>query len=307
MELIGNKIKRLIKEKGYTKVNNFHKKIKELYGARAFARFTLTRILENRVNVREATLQQIATALLVKASTIREGTNAENLEEMPEEKSYTYSGGSELQILEKDLPFVIKQLTLRNDTFMFTADEFIANDVPLGMESLDKFPSSALLGAIEKAGITMPNKDKVRGDLYKLNCILKMKNLHNKFPKLKLPHDATNLIKREKLSKKDLIQLNRHILESAFPHQCPKIPKNRLCTDIEQDDPKATESLKWIIVMKGKINVYITGSGGETKKTLAEGQRLSFDARQPHYFENLSMKISRVLIIHYPAANNIFR
>jgi len=306
MEQIGDKIRRLIKEKGYTKVNDFHKKIKELYGARAFARFTLTRILENRFMVRETTLQQIATALLVKASTIREGTNAENLTEAPDENRYTYSGGSELQILEKNLPFVIKQLTLSNAASLFTADEFIANDLPLGMENLDKLPSFALLSAIEKAGIPMPNKDKVRGDLNKLNHILKMKNLHNKFPKLRLPTKTTNLLKREKLSKNDLIQLNRLVLETAFPNQCPNIPKNRLSTDIEQDDPKAKESLKWIIVMKGKINVYITGSNTETKHTLAEGQRFSFDARQPHYFENLSKKISKVLIIHYPAANNIF-
>lgn len=225
MEQIGDKIRRLIKEKGYAKVNDFHKKIKELYGARAFARFTLTRILENRVMVREASLQQIATALLVKASAIREGTNAENLKELPEEKSFTYSGGSELQILEKNLPFVINQLSLRSVTSKFTTDEFIANDLPVGMENLDKFPSAALLSAIEKAGITTHNKDKVRGDLYQLNCILKIKNLHHKFPKLKLPPEATNLIKHEKLSKKELIQLNRMVLETAFPINALKFPK----------------------------------------------------------------------------------
>jgi hypothetical protein len=81
---------------------------------------------------------------------------------------------------------------------------------------------------------------------------------------------------------------------------------NKLRTDTEQDDPKASESLKWIFVTKGKINVFIEGKNGRITQTLAESEKYSLDARQPHYFENLSKKVSKVLIIHYPATNNIF-
>jgi transcriptional regulator with XRE-family HTH domain len=306
MELIGDRIQRLIKEKGYAKPILFYKKLKELYGARAFARFTLTRILKNKVNVRETTLQQIATTLLVKTSDIRKGTNAENIEEIPDEKKYSYSGGSELQILEKNLPFVVKELTLRNISYRFTEDEFIPNDFGLDTENINKFPATALLNEIKKAGIKIPSREKVRDAVYKLNYILRTENLKNKFKNTPLPTETAHLMGSKKLLKIELVQLNRLILESAFPKLCPIIPKNRLSTDIEQDDPKAVESLKWVFVMKGKVNIIINPGKTETKQTLPEGQRFSFDARQPHYFENLSMKISRILIIHYPAANNIF-
>jgi transcriptional regulator with XRE-family HTH domain len=306
MELIGDRIQRLIKEKGYAKPILFYKKLKELYGARAFARFTLTRILKNKVNVRETTLQQIATTLLVKTSDIRKGTNVENIEEIPDEKKYSYSGGSELQILEKNLPFVVKELTLRNISYRFTEDEFIPNDLGLDPENATKFPATALLDEMKKAGVKIPSREKVRDAVYKLNYILRTENLKNKLKSTTLPAEAAHLMERKKLLKIELIQLNRLILEAAFPKLCPIIPKNRLCTDIEQDDPKAVESLKWIFVMKGRVNVVINPGSAETKQTLPEGQRFSFDARQPHYFENLSKKISRILIIHYPASNNIF-
>ena len=52
-ELIGDRIGRLIKEAGYAKPKDFYKKIKEIYGNRAFARYTLTRILENKVQMLE--------------------------------------------------------------------------------------------------------------------------------------------------------------------------------------------------------------------------------------------------------------
>jgi len=306
MELIGDKIQKLIKEKGYAKPVHFYKKLKELYGAQAFARFTLTRILKNKVNVRETTLQQIATTLLIKTSDIRKGTNAENIEAIPEEKKYAYSGGSELQILEKNLPFVVKQLTLRNISYRFMEDEFIPNDLNLDPEHLNRFPASALLNEIKKAGIKIPDREKARDAIYKLNCILKTENLRNKFKNTTLPPEAANLIGRKKLLKMELTQLNRIILEAAFPNLCPKIPVNKLRTDTEQDDPKASESLKWIFVTKGKINVFIEGKNGKITQTLAESEKYSLDARQPHYFENLSKKVSKVLIIHYPATNNIF-
>jgi hypothetical protein len=133
-----------------------------------------------------------------------------------------------------------------------------------------------------------------------------MKNLHTKFPELKLPPEAINLKQRGKLNKTDLWKLNRIILETAFPDKCPKIPQNRRRTDIEQDDPNAKDSLKWVFVMKGKINLIIEINDEETRTTLKAGQNYSFDARHRHCFENLSIRSTKVLIIHCPASNSIF-
>ena len=303
-ELIGDRIGRLIKEAGYAKPKDFYKKIKEIYGNRAFARYTLTRILENKVQMREVSLQQIATALFLNKSVITSGTNAEKTIEVSKDKSFTFAGGSTIQVLEKNLPFVVELLSLRNDSYYFLANEFSeAEDVSDG-DSV-KPPSSVFLEAIRKTGLPMPNKDKVRGDLNKINSFLKKKNLYTHFPKIKLPPEAINLTQQKKISKSELLKLNRIVLETAFPNECPKLPKNRLCSDEEQDDQRATESLKWIFIMKGKVNVIIKGANGETKHMLTEGQGFSFDARQKHYFENLFIKTSKILIIHYPAANNI--
>ena len=296
-ELLGNKIKRLIKENGYAKINDFHKKIREIYSDQAVARFTLTRIIENKVHIRPSTLKQIATALMMPTSAIRKGTDAEDVKEA-KKYSYRYSGGSTFQVLEKNLPFVIKELLLKNNSYKFLPEEF--------QEAKPQLSTEDLVEAIKKAGLPMPDKTRFRGDFNKINYFLRMKNLYTNFPKLKLPPEATSLLQNKKISANDVIKLNRIILETAFPNQCPKIPKNRMQTDPEKDDPKATESLKWVFVMKGKINLIFLNNGLETRKTLTDGQGYSFDARQLHCFENIATKTSRVLIIHYPAANNIF-
>lgn len=300
MELLCDKIKRLIKENGYAKPTDFYAKIKEIYPEQAVSIMSLYRILDNKITtIQRKTLSQIATALMIKVSDLKKGTDAEFIKESTEEKGFVYSGGSSLKILEKNLPFVIKQLTLKNTSCRFLEDEF--KDAKPTMLSTE-----ALLDAIEQAGLPMPDKFKYRGDFNKLDYFLKMKNLHTKFPKLKLPPEAVKLTQQKTLNKSERMKLNRLVLEAAFPHQCPKIPKNRLRTDIEQDDPNAKESLKWVFVTSGRMNIIIEGKDEEIKKTIVKDEGFSFDARQRHCFENLSLRATKALIIHYPALNNIF-
>ena len=299
MELLCDKIKRLIKENGYTKPIHFYRKIKEIYPEQAVAFNSIYRILDNKVTtIQKKTLKQIADVLMIKVSDLKKGTNAEFLKEEKEEKGFTYSGGSKLIVLEKNLPYIVEHLTLKNNSYRFLIEEFKDPDPP--------FSTEALLEEIEQAGLPMPDKTKFRGDLNKLEYFLNMKNLHTKFPKLKIPSEANSLIQQKTLNKTERWKLNRLILEAAFPVQCPKIHKNRLRTDIEQDDPNAKESLKTVFVSRGKINVVIEANNEEIRKTLSEDEEYSFDARQRHCFENLSVRSTKVIIIHYPATNNIF-
>ncbi len=193
MEQIGNKIRRMILKK-FNTIKEFYDKLVELNGDTAINRFSLTRILKNRVIVRERSLLQIAHVLLVRTSSLREGTDQEKSPIIQEEAGYKYNDKAKLKILENKLPFVIKQLTLK------------------------------------KGGRT----------------------------------------------------------------------------DIEQDAKDKKESLKWIYILIGKVKVVVKGPSGLTKKVLHKRQRMSFDGRLPHHFENLSGRTSMCLIIHYPAENSIF-
>ncbi len=298
MELIGERIKELIKKNSWPSTGKFYDRIKELYPSTVLARYTLTRILGNRVKtIHERTLEQIAAALDIQKSVLRRGTTAEASIKKTSTKDFTYSGGSEVQVLEKNDFCIIEKLSLTNSSYRFLKTEF-------GDSS--EISSEDLLKAIKKAGLPMPNKSKFRGDLNKLSFFLNMKNLHTKFPELKLPPEAINLKQQQKLNKTDLWKLNRIILETAFPNICPKIPQNRRRTDMEQDDPNAKDSLKWVFVMKGRLNLIIEINKEETKKLLKAGQNYSFDARHRHCFENLSIRSTKALIIHCPASNSIF-
>ncbi len=73
-----------------------------------------------------------------------------------------------------------------------------------------------------------------------------------------------------------------------------------------QDSADAQESLKWIYVLVGRVNVVITGYEGTTTQTLHKSQNFYFDARQKHYFENASQSTSLCLCLHYPAVNSQF-
>jgi transcriptional regulator with XRE-family HTH domain len=73
-----------------------------------------------------------------------------------------------------------------------------------------------------------------------------------------------------------------------------------------QDSAEAKESLKWIYVLVGKINVVIKEDDSEKIQTLHKSQNTYFDARKLHRIENVSKSTSLCLCIHYPAANSKF-
>lgn len=124
MEQIGSKIKRLIKAAGFEKPKDFHKKILELNGTQAFRRFTLTRILNNKAMPIEKSVLQIANALLMTSTALREGTNAEIHTKLSQDVSYSYAGGSFLRLIEKNSYFVAKILTLKKlDTTDWEQDD----------------------------------------------------------------------------------------------------------------------------------------------------------------------------------------
>ena len=308
---IGDRIRKLIKERGkvlgWASTGEFYKRMKNLYPKTALVRYSFNRILNNGVkHIQEKTIEQFAHTLVIKKSELLRGTKAdvsENEKISPKtrpEANFVHSGGAEVRILEKNPAFIIEQLTIKNSSYKFLKTEFpeLGNDY--------KAKIKIMINGLLDAGIKLPGKNELKGDFNKLDYFLKMRDLHTKFPNLNLPPEATALKKKRTLQKRELWELNRLILETAFPNQCPKIHENRLRTDKEQDNPKAPESLKWVMVLIGKINLIITNNDVETKKTLTEGQGYSFDARQLHCFENISTGSSKVLIIHYPASNSIF-
>ena len=68
-----------------------------------------------------------------------------------------------------------------------------------------------------------------------------------------------------------------------------------------QDNPEAKESLKWIFVLVGKINVVIKSTAGEEIRTLHKTQDTHFNSQQLHYIENTSKSTSICLSIRYPS------
>ena len=73
-----------------------------------------------------------------------------------------------------------------------------------------------------------------------------------------------------------------------------------------QDDINAKESLKWIYILVGKINVVIKKDDGWDIIALHKSQSMDFDARKLHYIANASKSTSMCLITHYPAENSSF-
>jgi dsDNA-binding SOS-regulon protein len=87
-------------------------------------------------------------------------------------------------------------------------------------EFTDILLASELINTIENSGISVPNG---KDDVARLNSLLKIKQLRHYFLDLQLPLLAHDLIKREKeLTENELVQLNRLVLEKAYPQQCPK-------------------------------------------------------------------------------------
>ncbi len=194
MELLGNKLRKLIKSQ-YKTLKEFYEKLVELHGnIDSINRFTLTRILKNKSVISERSLLQISNVLMIGPSALRKGTDQENTIQSEINEGYKYNDKAQLKILRKDLPFIVKKL---------------------------------------------------------------------------------NLVKGGK-------------------------------TDSDFDSDDKQESLKWVYILIGKVNV-IVKEPGETKKfSLHRGQEVSFDARNPHHIENVSGKNSVCLIIHFPAENSIF-
>ncbi|NTV29545.1 MAG: helix-turn-helix transcriptional regulator [Candidatus Omnitrophica bacterium] len=113
METVGEKIRRLIREKGYKSLKDFYDELVQTFEQSHIDRSTLTRLLKNKVVVRERTLIQIALILGVKTSFLREGTDAEVSAIKAPETVFTYNEKAAARILDRNLPFVTEQLTLR--------------------------------------------------------------------------------------------------------------------------------------------------------------------------------------------------
>ena len=91
----------------------------------------------------------------------------------------------------------------------FLADEFAS---PLTI--------AGLLQELEKAGIGVEDG---KDDIQRLNNVLSCQGFYKSFPKIKLGAKAKELLNREaSLSPSSLRQLNRLIIEKAYPGKCPK-------------------------------------------------------------------------------------
>jgi len=312
---VGDRIKKLIKERGplmgWTSTGEFYKRMQSLYPSSAIVRYSFNRILNNGIkHIQERTIEQFAHTMGIKKSELLRGTKAEIRPRIiatakeDQEPNFVHAGGAEVRILERNSSFIIEQLTIKSNSYKFLKTEFpeFDNDYKEKIKTLVE----GISNAVKDARLKLPGKNDLKGDFNKLDYVLKMRDLHTKFPNLDLPPEAIVLKKKKNLPKIELWKLNRLVLETAFPDLCPKINQDRMRTDPEQDNPSAPESLKWVTVMIGKINLIITNNGVETKKALTEGQGYSFDARQLHCFENISPRPSKVLIVHSPAANSVY-
>jgi len=113
MEPIGKKIRRMIRDKGFRTVKDFYQVLSSTFEQTAINRSTLTRILKDRVEVRERSLNQIALILGVRTSALREGTNAEVSAMAQPERVFTYNDKAAARVLETGLPFMALRLTLK--------------------------------------------------------------------------------------------------------------------------------------------------------------------------------------------------
>jgi len=191
---LGENILQHIRNSGYRTLNDFHTELVAVFENKAITRRTLTRLLNNRVEVREHTLNQVAVILGIKTSTLREGTDAEVKSADQAEGIYTYNEKAVLHCFRNNLPFVPEKLILRSGGR----------------------------------------------------------------------------------------------------------------TSEEQDRPDARQSLKWFIVIMGRVNLVTKGPLGEEKRGFHKGEEFVFDARQLHYFESSFKRPSVILIVHFPAQNSDF-
>jgi hypothetical protein len=111
---LGEKILQNIHERGYRTLNEFHAELVSVFEDKAITRRTLTRLVNNRVLVREHTLNQVAVILGIKTSTLREGTDAEVKDAEQMTGIFTYNEKAVLHSFRKSLPFVPEKLVLRS-------------------------------------------------------------------------------------------------------------------------------------------------------------------------------------------------
>lgn len=91
----------------------------------------------------------------------------------------------------------------------FFQDDFSSWEVP-----------PRLLEKIEKDGIKVPDGD---GYIGRLNNLLKVRGLSGYFSKIQLLSEAAGLLTREtELDQRELMRLNRLVIEAAYPNECPK-------------------------------------------------------------------------------------
>ena len=77
-----------------------------------------------------------------------------------------------------------------------------------------------LIAALTADGIEAP---KAPSEIESLNTLLSGSVLHSRFPHVSIPKDAECLIEREStLNPEERMELNRFILEAAYPLRCPK-------------------------------------------------------------------------------------
>lgn len=110
---LGEKIRQLIKKSPFKNISAFHREIVNVFEDKAVNLRTLSQILNNHAFGRERTLNQIAIILGVKTSELRQGTDAETLEDEETLGAFTYNDKATLKALENRLPFMPTKLILK--------------------------------------------------------------------------------------------------------------------------------------------------------------------------------------------------
>ncbi|MBF0569233.1 MAG: cupin domain-containing protein [Candidatus Omnitrophica bacterium] len=110
---LADKIAKLIKESECRSLTNLHKVIADLFEDQAITYKTLLRTVHGKSQIRENSLFQIATALGMKTSSLREGTNTQAQEEKDIPGTYLYNDKASLLKLNHRLPFSPNRITIK--------------------------------------------------------------------------------------------------------------------------------------------------------------------------------------------------
>ncbi|MFA6560821.1 MAG: penicillin-binding protein 2 [Verrucomicrobiia bacterium] len=88
------------------------------------------------------------------------------------------------------------------------------------LEFTGQFTTRALLDTLVTDGFTV---QKASLEIESLNLLLKSDSVHQRFKGMVMPKNVVSLTRNVlSLKPRDLIKLNRVILETAYPHKCPK-------------------------------------------------------------------------------------